>query len=236
MNLEELLGKEVKHNAFGIGKIADIDGTAIKIDFSKIGIKTFRYPTSFNFLEFVGDDALTREVRVEREEFLESKKKADEEKKAALLKKAEEIKENGQVDVLISGNTFKSHHDVLNECFGCKYKFYRMAYKRLSDEYAVWFPNIAKKVAGEYVSTDATLGWVNIMINGGKEIIQMDHETIETMPEDKIDNCKCLIFISQEDKQGYEFVGVYTPAIRVEGGYKHERLSTKFDCRTMTII
>ncbi len=236
MNIESLLGKEVSHSTFGIGTITDINGTEVKIEFQGIGTKRFRYPTGFNFLEFVGDEALTQEVRACREETLVNQQKEAEAKKAALLKKTEEIKDSGQVDLLISGNTFKTHHDVLNECFGCKYKMYQKAYKRLSDEYAVWFPNIAKKVAGGYVSTDATLGWVNVMVDGGKEIIQMDHETIEAMPEDKIDNCKCLIFASQEDKQGYEFVGVYTPAIRVDGGYKHERLSTKFDCKNMAIL
>ena len=236
MNTEILLGKEVNHKTFGSGVITDINGTEIKINFSGKGMKSFRYPTGFNYIEFVGDEGLTQEVRANIEEALVNKKKEDEEKKAALLKKTEEVIEKGQIDILISGNTFQTHHDVLNECFGCNYKMYQKAYKRLSNEYAVWFPNIAKKVAGEYVSTDATLGWVNIMVDGGKEIIQMDHDTIETLPEDKVDNCKCLIFISQEDKRGYEFVGVYTPSIRVDGGYKHERLSTKFDCRTMTIL
>ncbi len=236
MILQELIGEAVNHKSFGIGTITEVNGTEIKISFPSVGTKSFRYPTGFNFIEFVDDESLTQEILANRDVALINKQKEAEAKKAALLKRAEEIKESGQIETLISGNTFKSHHDVLNECFGYKYKLYRNGYKRLSNEYAVWFPNIAKKVAGEYVSTDASKGWVNVMVDGGKEIIQMDHETIETLPEEKVDNCKCLIFIAREDKQGYEFIGVYTPAIRVDGGYKHERLSTRFDCKNMAIL
>lgn len=41
------VGQEIKHKSFGVGKVKKLDGDYIKIDFPKVGEKTFANPDAF---------------------------------------------------------------------------------------------------------------------------------------------------------------------------------------------
>ena len=68
--------------------------------------------------------------------------------------------------------SFVTHADALNSCFGFHYKIYQKAYKVLGNGYSVWFPNIARKVGNQYLSSDEYSGWLNILSDSGETIAQ----------------------------------------------------------------
>lgn len=51
----DIVGKQVKHKAFGIGTIASIEGTSIVVDFGKVGLKKMGYEFCIEkkMLEFI---------------------------------------------------------------------------------------------------------------------------------------------------------------------------------------
>lgn len=51
----DIVGKKVKHSAFGIGVITAIEGTAIAVEFDKIGLKKMGYEFCMQkkMLEFI---------------------------------------------------------------------------------------------------------------------------------------------------------------------------------------
>lgn len=234
MEIQSLVSKKVIHNKYGEGYITDVKETIVTVDFGKNGLKNFRYPTGFEFLNFIDDDELTRSILLERDEAIMKKKKELTIKKELARNNVSNNKKTETVDELINGHMFGTHHEVLNKCFGFNYLKYRKAYKSVDESYAVWFPNIARKVNDEYISTDKSLGWINIMQNGGKEIIQMDHPIIPTADPDQIDKKKRLVFIAKDE--GYEFIGVYDIPVRIKGGYRYDKISDRFKCTTMEVL
>lgn len=51
----DIVGKQVKHKAFGTGTIASIEGTSIVVDFGKVGLKKMGYEFCIEkkMLEFI---------------------------------------------------------------------------------------------------------------------------------------------------------------------------------------
>ena len=51
----DIVGRQVKHKAFGIGTITAIEGTSIAVDFDKVGLKKMGYEFCMekNMLEFI---------------------------------------------------------------------------------------------------------------------------------------------------------------------------------------
>ena len=51
----DIVGREVKHKAFGLGKITTIEGTSIVVQFDKVGLKKMGYEFCMekNLLEFI---------------------------------------------------------------------------------------------------------------------------------------------------------------------------------------
>lgn len=51
----DIVGKQVKHKAFGIGTITAIEGTSIAVDFDKVGLKKMGYEFCMEkkMLEFI---------------------------------------------------------------------------------------------------------------------------------------------------------------------------------------
>lgn len=51
----DIVGKKVKHSAFGIGVITAIEGTAIVVEFDKVGLKKMGYEFCMQkkMLEFI---------------------------------------------------------------------------------------------------------------------------------------------------------------------------------------
>ena len=81
--------------------------------------------------------------------------------------------------IIGSKTSFATHADALNACFGFSYKHFQKAYKDLENGYAVWFPNIARKIDDHYISTDDYFGWVNILSDSGDTITQIDKANSE---------------------------------------------------------
>jgi hypothetical protein len=137
--------------------------------------------------------------------------------------------------ILELGASFSTHAEALNICFGTKYKHYQKAYKEIGGGYAVWFPSIARKVLGKYVSTDNYSGWVNILSEDQKTLLQVDNP-IYGVREKKHGPDKRIVFAKFEGDKRYRFIGVYRSEKRVKNGYEHTRLGTKFDTVTYQIL
>lgn len=137
--------------------------------------------------------------------------------------------------ILELGATFSTHAEALNTCFGFRYKQYQQAYKDLGGGYAVWFPSIARKTLGEYVSTDSFSGWVNILSEDQETLLQVDNP-IYGIRDKNYDPNKRIIFARFEGDKRYRFIGIYGSEKRVKNGYEYTRLGTMFDTISFQII
>ena len=131
--------------------------------------------------------------------------------------------------------TFATHAEMLNTCFGYHYVQYQKAYKDLGNGYAVWFPRIAKKVAGQYVSSDSYSGWVNILSDSGDSITQMENSDFP-YDETETENNIRIIFARFEGENRYRFIGVYANKERIQNGTRFTRIGTRLDTKEMKVL
>ena len=129
--------------------------------------------------------------------------------------------------------SFATHADALNACFGFSYKHFQKAYKDLENGYAVWFPNIARKIDDQYISTDDYFGWVNILSDSGDTITQIDKANSEP---GRRDYNKRVIFARFDNNKRYTFIGVFVFQERINNGHRYVRIGTIFDTKNMKII
>ena len=222
------LNQLVEHKKWGIGKIISYNESSVTVSFEGIGEKDFQYPQAFlSFLRFLDEELQIQAVEAENKRISENEKKTS-------TTMPEEIQIKYRKSLLSIGDTFATHVETLNDCFGYDFSNYRKAYKEIQPGIGVWFPNIAKKVLGEYVSTDRTSGWINILSDGGKTILQVDNGEVQEREE----NTKHinLVFAKFDGRERYKFIGVFDSGKRVENGYQSSRLGTKFDTINMRII
>lgn len=131
---------------------------------------------------------------------------------------------------------FSTHADVLNTLFGFRYKHFQQAYKDLGNGYAVWFPNIAKKIGDQYLSSDEYWGWVNILSDSGDTITQIDNATYTHNGTGEPDKNKCFIFARFDHDKRYTFIGLFGPARREVNKTIRTRIGTIVDTKNMKII
>ena len=132
--------------------------------------------------------------------------------------------------------SFATHAEALNTCFGYHYVHYQKAGKDLENGFTVWFPRIAKKASGKYLSADSYWGWVNILSDTGDTITQMDNPDFPYSGGDGPDKRYRIIFARFDGENRYRFIGVFGRGERIQNGERYTRLGTKFDTKTMRII
>jgi hypothetical protein len=138
---------------------------------------------------------------------------------------------------LNNGDIFRTHADVLNECFGFQCRQYQRAYKVLDENYAIWFPTIAKRIEGEYGASDNSYGWVNVISEHNTLITEKNEEK----SKNKIREAKYELdrFVFAKFGKGYTFIGVFRPESVAEPwktGYRYKLIGTKVDLKTMKIL
>ncbi|MCR5304362.1 MAG: hypothetical protein K6E33_07340, partial [Lachnospiraceae bacterium] len=168
MDKSILIGEKILHKSLGEGVIISIEDNYVKVVFDGDSEKEFQFPQAFfNLMQF--EKETLQSIIMKEKELKEKDLKSVVE--SVTQPKQEKIY---KAKVLEKGEGFATHAEALNECLGSNYKHFQQAYKVIDDDYAVWFPNIAVEKRGEYVSTDKTLGWVNILTEKGTVIIQRD--------------------------------------------------------------
>lgn len=251
MDIKKLIGHRVTHITWGFGSITQADDNYVWVEFDECGLKKYQYPKAFTTFLTIDDSLIQAEI-LEDAKILEEKKRAlSSAKKVSYQRQISQpgrsagtvrdsrgdlIKEKKfEGRILELGVSFSTHAEALNTCFGTKYKHYQKAYKELGGEYAVWFPSIARKVLGEYVSTDSYSGWVNILSEDQKTLLQVDNPIYGTS---EIKHCpdKRIVFAKFEGDQRYRFIGIYRSEKRVKNGFEHTRLGTKIDTVTLQIL
>ena len=81
----ELLGANIRHNSFGVGKVIELTDTYLKIEFS-IGIKQFQFPEAFEKFLQCEDERMQEKILemlvAKKEQEAELKRQKQEEKAA----------------------------------------------------------------------------------------------------------------------------------------------------------
>lgn len=242
------VGAEVIHKIFGKGKIVSIDERHAIVSFESKESK-FEFPRGFGtggFVKFIDKDL---QVEVEKlndkylvEETAEKKRlRAERESEREKAKKESKTSSNERSKVLRKtlsyGDSFNTHADALNSCFGYHYNTYRRPYKNVDDKVGVWFPSIARFIQGKYTSTETSAGWVNVISEGGNVITEKSEDAsknVERSNDKKLDR---FVF-AKMDGETYTFIGVYRCVDSgniQENGFKYERIGTKVYLPTMEI-
>jgi len=245
--MNNYIGEAITHKAFGKGTIKNIEGDKVVLDFNGTE-KTFKFPDAFETFIKLDDAGKQTEVTA----LVEEKKKQKSEEAAKLAKEREEQmlqaqqakkdKRNTRViphkEILIKGDTFTTHKDALNECFGFQYEHFQPAFKVVDDKFSVWFPSIARRVQGEYVSTETSNGWINVLSENDTVITEKNEDGTKNTERDPKYDLDRYVF-AKFDGENYRFIGVYRPehADRPwETGYKYKLVGTKVNLRTMEIL
>ena len=245
--MSDYIGERVTHKAFGSGVIKNIENDRVIIEFTSEE-KTFKFPDAFEtFVKFEDTDKqeavkaiidINKKLKEEAAEQLAIER----EKQLQLEKQAKKDKRNSRVvphkEFLTKGDTFSTHKDALNDCFGFQYEHFQPAFKVVDDKFSVWFPSIARRVQGEYISTETSNGWINVL-SENDTVITEKHEDVEknTKREAKFDLDRFVF--AKFDGDSYRFIGVYRPehADRPwETGYRYKLIGTKVNLRTMEIL
>lgn len=235
-----IIGMEVINKKFGKGTVADIVDGRVRVLFPVREVK-FVYPKAF------ADGYLTIEDKTIQDELvrlaIEEENRKNEEKAAKKLeqeKKADEEKKlrKNHRSVVRRGDTFATHAEALNECFGYDYKHFQRAYLKVDDSTAVWFPSIARRVMGEFIAADNSFGWLNVLAENDTILYSKNVEDANKNSDDiDIDTRDRYIFAKFDGDTCYTFIGVYSAEQKVtENGFKHVRIGTAVNLDTMTII
>ena len=251
MDIQKIIGHRVTHITWGPGSITKADDKYVWVEFDEGGLKKYQYPKAFATFLTIDDPSIQTEILEEEKALAEKEKAMSSAKKVSYQReipragrstgnvrdsRGDLIKEKKfEGRILEIGASFSTHAEALNTCFGFKYKQYQQAYKDLGGGYAVWFPSIARKTMGEYVSTDSFSGWVNILSEDQKTLLQVDNP-IYGIRDKNYDPNRRIIFARFEGDKRYRFIGIYGSEKRVNSGFEYTRLGTKFDTTTYTII
>ncbi len=236
---EELIGQSVINKGYGKGTIKDFDGERIEVEFTSKTTK-FQFPKSFSdgFVK-AEDEKLQEVIMVAAEELKEKEQKEKEQKRIQAEEKKNTSNDNtrgSHKDTLYRGETFRTHAEALNECFGFNYKHFQKAYKHIDDKYAVWFPSIAKRVMGEYLAADTGNGWLNILCENDTVIYEKNVENVSLNTE-REDNSYRFVFAKFDGDDSYKFLGLYSAdPIPTEQGFKYQRIGIQINLNTMEII
>lgn len=222
MNSVEIVGEEVVHKTYGEGKVISASEGYIKIVFEK-GVETeFPFPKAFHsFLVFKDKDLQAKTSEENKNKEVNKSVSVEKLPSSSALKRLAK-------EIVQKGDGYSTHAEALNDCFGFNYKHFQQAYKVISDEYAVWFPNIARKAGAGYVSTDKTLGWVNVLTEKGKIIIQRDRDKKQSHNDEKFVK-KRIVFAKQEGDSRYVFLGLFDEGERIDEGIRFNLVSDSFN-------
>lgn len=252
-----LIGARVRHKSLGAGTITDEKPGYVKVRFNHNDAEIkFAYTFAFEkFLTFESAElqkaamAAFAEMNKKRQD--ELRRQEEQRKKAyrqplpvqttkgsrTASKPAPGVKEMPYMygDGIIGPKTsFATHADALNACFEFHYKHFQKAYKDLGNGYAVWFPNIARKADGQYMSSDTYWGWLNILSDSGDTITEMDNPEYPGFVGP--DANKRIVFARFDNDKRYRFIGVYANPKRVENANRYTRVATMLDTRRMVFI
>lgn len=241
------IGETIIHKSFGKGTITNIDNDKVTLNFNGTE-KLFQYPDVFEkFAKFDDEDKqadvvnLVEEKKKQKQEEAERKAREREERENQ-AKQAKNDKRNTRVvsykDILNKGDIFATHKDALNECFGFQYEHFQPAFKVVDDKFAVWFPSIARKVQGEYVSTETSNGWINVLSENDTVLTEKNEDGTKNIERDSKFELDRYVF-AKFDGENYRFIGVYRSEHvdrPWETGYKYRLIGTKVNLRTMEII
>lgn len=231
MDGKSIIGRGVTHISYGTGTIVDVDELYIKVQYEKDGkTRKYQFPGIFSKYLTIDDSSLQKEL----ENMIQNLPKDKD--MPTVVQTTEKKKETFRKESIEYPNSFATHAETLNICFGLDKGQAVKAYWKLDDGYSVWFPNIAKRYNEKYESTDKYSGWVNIAFDGGKTIIQIDNPEVPSKPPTGEDTNRRLVFAKFDGEERYTFMGVYAPAVRVENGYKFTRIGIKFDTVNKRII
>lgn len=117
---------------------------------------------------------------------------------------------------------FDKSVDVMNSCFGKTYRGFQKSFMPLNDGggYTVWFPGMAKKRGDEVVPFKKKNGWLNILSDDGKVLIE-ENEGVSRPPISDDEKLPRYVFGHYEDrlyrngtvqigeKGGYHFLGIF---------------------------
>ena len=172
MNTNKLIGHKITHVSWGEGIIIAADSKYITVSYSGQGEKKYQFPKAFESFLTIDEKSLQDEIREEIGNLPVKEKMEIQPVRRTIQRDASSSIRNERVNlrevpfqdrILKIGVSFTTHAEALNKCFGFNYKQYQQAYKSLNKAYAVWFPSIANKAWGEYISTDTFSGWINIL-------------------------------------------------------------------------
>lgn len=232
---DRLVGLKTRNIKLGTGIIESVDDNYIVVDFNG-DKKQFVFPDAFERFLTIEDGELLDELRN-----MSAKKKKEREEIAAAEKEKKAI-EREQLGILDRGSVFLTHNEVLNDCFECNNKgIYRRAFKVLDnyDKCAVWFPKIAYKLGGEYVSNDKAKNYINILTDNDRTIIEKN-EDMQVMADragELEDLCR-FVFGQFEGEDCYRFLGVFKEVesnAAVEGK-KYVRIAERIDLDNREIL
>lgn len=259
--VQDLIDKGYK--SFGSGEITSVIGNKLRVIFEAGDIKVFKFPQALiAYLEIDDVSLMPAILEVERQRKMKEdfrRKKEEEERELRAKQEAEKSQTRPSAErfgwnrgtyrvisgdreeprmyregIIGPGTSFATHADALNSCFRFHYKQYQKAYKKVGNGYAVWFPNIARKIGDQFVSSDEYWGWLNVLSDSGDTMTEFENPdyTGSSAP----DKNRRIIFAHFNNDRGYRFIGVYAYSKRVEKGYAYTRIATMFDTKRMRII
>ena len=241
----DYVGKTVLHGTFGKGEVKEIVGDKVILNFNGVE-KKFPFPNVFESLAKFDDADIQDKVMILIKEMKQKKveenaalsREREEQKKQIQQSQKEKLNERvtPRKETLIKGETFRTHSDVLNECFGFRYKSYQQAFKVVDDKFAVWFPNIARNIQGKYVPTEKSNGWINVLSENETVITETNKDKTKNTERERKFYLDRFVFAKFDED--YRFIGVYGPEksdeIR-EKGYRYSLIGTRVNLRTMEI-
>lgn len=240
MKKEELIGQIVESKAYGKGKIVGYDGHHVTVEFSK-KTSDFQCPKAFLDGFLVAEDIKVHDALIN--EACDEQDAAEKEKELMRIeeekRREEEKKSRGtrgeHKEFLYKGETFRTHADALNDCFGYNYKHFQTAFKRIDDRYAAWFPSIAKRVMDEYVAAETSYGWLNVLCENGKVILEKNVENPDRNT-DRDRSWDIFVFAKFDGENAYTFIGLFRSNPKLtKDGFRYELLGTQIDLNTMEI-
>ena len=245
MNTNKLIGHKITHVSWGEGIIITADSKYITVSYSGQGEKKYQFPKAFESFLTIDEKSLQDEIREEIENLPVKEKMVIQPVRRTIQRDASSSIRNEGVNlrevpfqdrILKIGVSFTTHAEALNKCFGFNYKQYQQAYKSLNKGYAVWFPSIANKAWGEYVSTDTFSGWIKILSEDKKTLLQVDNPLYASVGTKDYDPNKRIVFAKFDKDKRYRFIGIFGAERRVSNGYEYTRLGTVIDTVTMQMM
>ena len=171
MDIQKLIGLRVTHVTWGPGSITKADDKYVWVEFDEGSLKKYQYPKAFAAFLTIDDPLLQKEILDEEKNLAEKAKALSSAKQVSYERKfPRSSRSTGAVQdsrgnlfkekpfndhILEFGNSFSTHAEALNTCFGFKYKQYQKEYKDLGGGYDVWFARLARKSLGEDRATDS---------------------------------------------------------------------------------